>query len=169
MRFSRASKLFAPLAVAMLVLACDASGSSAAARNIVFNGTYTRSKETATLDPGCAADGEQGYAQGVLVLESGANPTIRADGLGCRVGVTAQGNDAWVGTQGPCVYGGVTGAAALGITQIVVDDYTLDIPGSTFHMRAHLQRHTGAGPVWFCLDIQATVSTTLPPASSAGS
>jgi hypothetical protein len=154
----------APLAVATLIIACDASGSGATARNIAFDGTYTRSKETATLDDGCAADGEQGYAQGVLVLEAGANPTIRADGLGCRLGVTAQGNDAWVGAQGPCNFDGVTGAATIGITQVLVDEYTLDVPGSKFHMRAHLQRHTGSGPVWFCLDIQAAVSTTLPPA-----
>jgi hypothetical protein len=169
MRLTYASQRWVPLAVASLVIACDASGSGAGARHLVYDGTYTRSKETAALASDCAADGETGDAEGVLFLESGPNPTLRADGFGCRIRVTAQGNDAWVGAPGPCVFDGVTGAAAIGITQVVVDESTLDIPGSQFHLRAHLQRHTGAGPVWFCLDIRATVSTTLPPASSAGS
>jgi hypothetical protein len=169
MKSTDALKHLAPLAFATFVIACDASGAGAAARLIAFDGNYSLSTETSTMDPGCAADGLQGQSRGVLVLESGANPTIRADGLGCSISVTAQGNDAWAGTAGPCVSDGVTGVRAIGITQVLVDQFTLDIPGSSFHMQAHLQRHRASGPVWFCLDIQATVSTTLPPAASAGS
>lgn len=166
MRFAGLIEHLAPLVVASLAFACDARAAGAAPRRIAFNGRFSLSKETPTMDPSCAADGLVGDSGGIVILDSGANPTIRIDGLGCSISVATQGNDAWLGTPGACVPDGVTGARAIGISQVVVDECTLDVPGSTFHLRTHLQRYTASGPVWLCMDIQATTSTTLPTAAS---
>jgi hypothetical protein len=152
----------------MFVLAgCSSGHPQNAPKVVIYDGSYLGYVEQPVGTADCGQVTYRGTTSGALLFGSGAARTLRFEGMGCTIDLDERGTRAWSASGRACRFEGAVTIRDLGVTAISFDEYGLDLDAETMNATGRMTRQSGAGPVSYCFEIQATLTEESAPAGGA--